>query len=308
MGTDVHVVAVGGDTAVLLEWAQREIETLDRRWTRFRGDSELSLLNAAAGATAIVPADTFAVVELAVAGWYETDGAFDPTVLGALVAAGYDRSFELVGAGAPVDRMTAAPPPPGCAGIVLDRALRAVLLPPGVTIDLGGVGKGHTADRVASELVARGATGACVNVGGDLRVIGDAPDEAATWHVSVDVVDDGHVDAVVALPPGAGLATSTTRRRRWATADGEAHHVIDPSTGVPATSDVVSATVIAGDTAWAEIVATALLVRGADAAADVLARMGAAALVTTTGGETVALNGFGAYMTVSDSPASEVQP
>jgi thiamine biosynthesis lipoprotein len=178
----------------------------------------------------------------------------------------------------------------------LDRALRAVLLPPGVTIDLGGVGKGHTADRVACELVARGATGACVNVGGDLRVIGDGPGETATWNVSVDVVDDGHVDALVALPAGAGLATSTTRRRRWATMDGEAHHVIDPSTGAPAATDVASATVVAGDAAWAEIVATALLVRGT-AAADVLSRTGTAALVTTTGGETVALNGFEAYTT-----------
>jgi thiamine biosynthesis lipoprotein len=296
MGTDVHVVVRGGDTAALLHWAQCEIEALDRRWARFRDESELSLLNAAAGTPAILPADTFAVVELAVAGWRETDGAFDPTVLGALVAAGYDRSFELVGAGAPVGRTSVAAPPPGCSGIVLDRALRAVTLPPGVTLDLGGVGKGHTADRVACELVPRGATGACVNVGGDLRVIGDGPGETATWNVSVDVVDDGHVDALVALPAGAGLATSTTRRRRWATMDGEAHHVIDPSTGAPAATDVASATVVAGDAAWAEIVATALLVRGT-AAADVLSRTGTAALVTTTGGETVALNGFEAYTT-----------
>jgi thiamine biosynthesis lipoprotein len=295
MGTDVHVVVGGDDTAALLQWAQREIETLDRRWTRFRDDSELSLLNAAAGTPAIVPADTYAAVELAVAGWRVTDGAFDPTVLRALVAAGYDRSFELVGAGTALTGTTALAPSPGCAGVVLDRALGAVLLPPGVTLDLGGVGKGHTADRVACELVARGATGACVNVGGDLRVVGRAPGGAAAWNVSVDVVDDGHVDAVVALPPGAGLATSTTRRRRWQTADGEAHHVIDPTTGAPATSDIVSATVVAGDAAWAEIVATALLVRGSDAAADVLARTGTAALVATTGGDTVALNGFEAY-------------
>ena len=297
MGTDVHVVVNGGDTAALLQWAQREIETLDRRWTRFRDDSELSLLNAAAGTPAILPADTFAAVELAVAGWRVTDGAYDPTVLGALVAAGYDRSFELVGAGSALPRTSVAAPSPGCAGIVLDRALLAVLLPPGVALDLGGVGKGHTADRVACDIVARGASGACVNVGGDLRVIGEAPGDDVTWNVSVDVVDDGHVDAVVALPPGAGLATSTTRRRRWTTADGEAHHVIDPSTGAPARSDVASATVVAGDAAWAEIVATALLVRGTDVAADVLSRTGTAALVTTTGGDTVALNGFEAYRT-----------
>jgi thiamine biosynthesis lipoprotein len=297
MGTDVHVVVGGSDTAALLRWAQRVIETLDRRWTRFRHDSELSLLNAAAGTPAIVPADTFTAVELAVAGWRVTGGAFDPTVLHALVAAGYDRSFELVVAGTPPSSATAAAPSPGCAGIVLDGALGSVLLPPGVGLDLGGVGKGHTADRVACELVARGATGACVNVGGDLRVVGDPPDGSATWNVSVDVVDDGNVGAVVGLPPGAGLATSTTRRRRWTTAHGEAHHVIDPSTGAPATSDVVSATVVAGNAAWAEIVATALLVRGTDVAADVLSRTGTAALVTTTGGDTVALNGFEAYTT-----------
>jgi thiamine biosynthesis lipoprotein len=297
MGTDVHVVVSGGDAIALLQWAQREIESLDRRWTRFRDDSELSLLNAAAGTPTIVPADTFAVVELAVAGWRETDGAFDPTVLGALVAAGYDRSFELVGARTAVAAAVAPLPSPGCGDIALDHALGAVTLPVGVALDLGGVGKGHAADRVACELVARGASGACVNVGGDLRVIGEAPDDASTWGVSLDVVDDGTVDAVVALPPGAGLATGTTRRRRWTTAGGEAHHVIDPATGAPATSDVVSATVIAGDAAWAEIVATTLLVRGTARAADVLARTRATALVTTTHGDKVALNGFEAYTT-----------
>ncbi len=97
-------------------------------------------------------------------------------MLTALVAAGYDRDFATLDAGpaAAPDKPGAAGghdagPAPGCRGIVIDPIVGAVTLPSGVELDLGGIGKGLAADLVVDELLAAGAAGACVNVGGDLR-------------------------------------------------------------------------------------------------------------------------------------------
>ena len=123
-------------------------------------------------------------MERAVSAWQVTRGRFDPTVLTALENAGYDRTFEAVDR----DRMEPvgpARPAPGCALIELDRLVRAVRLPAGVRLDLGGIGKGYAADLVATELHRAGAAGVCVNLGGDLRVVGEPPDEAPAWVVAV---------------------------------------------------------------------------------------------------------------------------
>ena len=175
MGTRAHVVVTAdpGLEDQLTELAARELSLMERRWSRFLPTSELSRLNAAAGKPVIVSADTFSVIKSAVDAWKYTDGCFDPTVHDALCATGYDRTFAEL-AERP-DRPGTAPPTPGCAEIELDPALCAVRLPVGVRLDLGGIAKGAAADLVVGRLRANGADGACVNVGGDIRVDGRAP-------------------------------------------------------------------------------------------------------------------------------------
>ena len=182
MGTDAHMIVVGGSTR-LLERARDRIDELESRWSRFLPDSELCRLNAAAGQPVIVASVTFELLTRAVEGWRLTGGHFDPTVLPALVAAGYDRSFETVERDAP-ELSARSTPAPGGAELSLDPIVRSVTLPPGVALDLGGIGKGFAADLVSTELLQAGASGACVNLGGDLRVRGTPPDGA--WIVEVE--------------------------------------------------------------------------------------------------------------------------
>ena len=103
--------------------------------------------------------------------WKWTGGRYDPTVLHAIEAAGYDRSFEQIEAHRPAGSGKAMPAP-GCAGVVLDPHLRTVTLPPGVGFDPGGIGKGLAADLVVDLLLEEGAAGACVDLGGDGRAAG----------------------------------------------------------------------------------------------------------------------------------------
>ena len=289
MGADAHVVGVGSSREQLGA-ARAQLRSLDRRWSRFRTDSETSRLNAAAGRPVLVPEDTFELVARAVEAWQRTDGWFDPTILHAVAAAGYDRSFDALDRDAEVARRP-ADPAAGCGGIRLDEALGAVTLPRGVALDLGGIGKGHAADLVARALLDAGFEGACVNLGGDLATAGRGPAGGA-WVVAVDDPSRPGEDlTTLALRRGA-VATSSRLARSWRTDQGPAHHLLDPHTGRPSTSSIVSATVVAGSAADAEVLATAAVVAGVVPAADLVERHQAAAILVDDRGEVTTVGGL----------------
>ena len=285
MGTRLHVIVVAEQDLAdqLAAEAVASIADLERRWSRFLVGSEVSGIARHAGRWVGVSAATIDLVEHAVLAWRLTHGRFDPTV--DVAALGYDRTFDdlarPIGAAAPgaistgVGALTttgAGARRTRCGDIEIDRERLAVRVPDGVTFDPGGIGKGLAADRVTAELVDAGATGAMVNLGGDLRVRGTAPSGGA-W--GIEVREPAHRSepiARLALHDG-GVATSTSCRRRWTDQLGiERHHVIDPISGVSTTerpADVVVATAIAGSGWWAEAAATASIGRPTAALPDV---------------------------------------
>jgi thiamine biosynthesis lipoprotein len=267
-----HVIVVrrpGVDGAGLLDAAEERLDQLERRWSRFVADSEISRLNVAGGHPVAVSADTQVLVRRAVEGWERTAGRFDPTVLPALVAAGYDEPFENVAART-THRGVASPlgAAPGCTGIVVDRRSGTVMLPMGVELDPGGIGKGLAADIVTADLTARGARGVCVNLGGDLRVSGDGP-EGAGWVVELEhpLAEAGTASlGPIHLASGAIAATWRTRRA-WGPEHDRRHHVIDPDIGAPAAVGVAGVVVLTKAGWWAEVLAKAAFLSGAEAVA-----------------------------------------
>jgi thiamine biosynthesis lipoprotein len=264
MGTRCRVVVVGADEE-LADDARRRVLELESRWSRFLPGSELRALNAAGGSPCVVSGDTFELVAQLVAAWWSTGGRFDPTLHDRLVHLGYDRSWPFV----PTSAATPAPggpsdvpPGPGCAEVVLQRDSHLVWLPPQVRLDPGGLGKGLAADLVAGELMADGAAGAMVDLGGDLRVVGRPP-EGGTWRIDVEHPGDpGSPIARVETRDGA-VATSSRGRRRWTGADGaELHHLLDPGSGRPAQAGWTSATALARTGVEAEVGATVAFLDG----------------------------------------------
>jgi thiamine biosynthesis lipoprotein len=245
MGTDVELLldAEPGERAELaLDRAEAEFERLEQVMSRFRETSELSRLNRD-GRIADASLDLVEVVELAVEARATTGGRFDPTVHNAVVAAGYDRTFDAL---APDTTAVPADVPVRCGGAVRVTG-RTIELEPGIHLDLGGIGKGFAADRVA-ELLA--VVGPClVNAGGDLAVRG------GRWPVGV-------TDDVTLELTGGGMATSGRDRRRWLRNGEERHHLIDPATGLPATEAPVRVTVVAGSAAAAEVAAKSAFLGG----------------------------------------------
>ena len=290
MGTHAEVQVVDGPRELLAE-ARARIDRLEDRWSRFRPDSDTSRLNDAAGHWVDVAPETLLLLQKAVLGAEATDGRFDPTVGAAVVSHGYDRTFAEVAAHA-----AALVPEPMVDGswplIEVDVDRGRARLPEGTRFDPGGVGKGLAADVVTAAL-AEEAPGLLVNLGGDLRAVGRAPDEAG-WVITVDdPLHEGRELARLAIPEGA-VATSSTQRRRWTTATGPAHHLIDPRTGRPAEVPVASLTVVAAEAWWAEVQATSLLLGGPEGMAQ--ADGSVEALMVLLDGTTVATPAFEAVL------------
>jgi thiamine biosynthesis lipoprotein len=282
MGTQVELLAVDAPSGALTA-ARGRLADLEARWSRFRPDSEISTLNRAAGRPVAVSPETLTLLALAVLGWQATGGRFDPTVLDALEAAGYDRSFDQLPTARPgADGAGPAPgPAPGLAGIRIDPEAGMVTLPAGIRLDPGGIAKGYAADLLCTQLRAAGAAGACVNIGGDLRVSGIAP-RGGPWAVAVPHPHGGEA-ATLELTEGAA-ATSSPLRRAWHAAGRLAHHLIDPHTGQPADTSILQATVVAAEAWRAEVAAKATFLAGLPDALPLATRLGAEALIVDQDG------------------------
>lgn len=290
MGTYAEVQVIEGDPSIISQ-ARIRLNALEARWSRFRSGSDITALNKCAGFSVPVAPETLLLLDRAVAGARATDGRYDPTVGGALLAHGYDRTFTEVAEHA----RTVVPEPvidASWPAIEIDHAAGTACLPEGTIFDPGGIGKGLAADLVADELIGQ-AAGLLVNVGGDLRMQGLAPDPAG-WVVSVDDPFDPAGEIARLAIPGGGVATSSDRQRRWETASGPAHHIIDPRTGRPAVTGAAAVTVVAAEAWWAEVYATSLFLQGPAGLDDVDGTV--EALIVTADGERHATPAFAAVL------------
>jgi thiamine biosynthesis lipoprotein len=279
---------VGGPDR-LINHAMRRIDELEQRWSRFIATSEVSQLNRYAGLPVAVSPDTVTLVEHAMVAWRLSGGAFDPTVLGAVIRAGYDRSYERLGA-----RPAAGHSPLGLGADSIAVTEETVTLPAGTGFDPGGIGKGLAADLVCTEIMAAGAGGICVNLGGDVRVAGASP-EGGAWTVAVEHPEVAGALALVGLADGA-VATSTTLRRHWLVDGERRHHLIDPQTGLPSDTDLTTTTVVAGQAWTAEVLAKAVLLAGSAHPFDIVGGTGAQALAVDREGRIMATPGLAAFL------------
>lgn len=243
----------------------RVVDEFDRACSRFRPDSELSRVNGRAGE--FVPAGPVLLeaVSAALRAARLTDGDVDPTVGGALIALGYDRSFDELSAGAPVVRAMPLAAVPGWRTVQVDHSAESIRVAPGVSLDLGATAKALAADHAAAAVLEAAGCGVLVSFGGDLAVAGDPPSDG--WRVRVTDDHRAGVDAPgqwITLW-GGGLATSSTFVRRWETDAGVAHHLVDPSTGRSVESVWRTVSVCAASCLDANIASTASIVRGSPA-------------------------------------------
>lgn len=243
--------------AAAAAWARilAEFEEVDLALSRFRDDSELTLLNRLAGSDAVVTVTrrTRQALALIDRASRVTGNRFDATILSTLERIG-ETGADL---DAPAERPSAADPA---------EARHAVHAPP-MPVDMGGIGKGLALRWAAAAALPTlpADAGLLLEAGGDLVCAGRPPLER--WRIGIEdpVAQAGAATSplvVITVDEGA-VATSSIRVRNWVTPDGRpVHHLVDPRTREPARSGLLAVTVAGGDPGWCEIWSKALFVTG----------------------------------------------
>jgi FAD:protein FMN transferase len=273
LGTSAHLLVTdpgAADRACAL--LAEELDAIDRACSRFRPDSELWRVNHACGRTTRISSLLAEAVAVALAAAKVTDGDVDPTCGRSLARLGYDRDFAAA-------RQNTSPlpqpavPAAGWQAVELDRERHEITVPGEVMLDLGATAKALAADRAAVRIAASLNCGTVVNLGGDIRAAGTPPDEG--WRIGI--VDDRGFDGaeagdrpatpgppaydtVVAIHDG-GLATSSTKVRAWSRGTRPLHHIVVPSTGMPADSCWRTVSVAAATCVDANTASTAAIIR-----------------------------------------------
>lgn len=261
MGCQMAAVIESGDLAAQerLNQVPAWFETWEGVLSRFRAGSELNRLNDSAGEAVPVSSVLWEVVQVALLAARRSRGMVTPAVLPALEAAGYDRSFEQLEEAPTGPHPQPAGQVPDWRSIEFDPGRRTIRLPHGMRIDLGGVAKGWAARRAANRLAVFGP--ALVEAGGDISVSGPRQG-GRPWQIGVADPRDPESDIATMFVLRGGVATSGQDHRRWTRGGVWQHHLIDPRTGSPATTDVLSATVWADSLEQAEVAAKVIILLG----------------------------------------------
>jgi FAD:protein FMN transferase len=261
LGTQVRLVVTGPELDEARRILAADLAEVDVTCSRFRPDSEIRTL---AGPRTQVSSLLAEAIAVALRAAWLTDGDVDPTVGAAMRAIGYDRDFAEIQAAAQ-DKVTKHAIP-GWRNVTLDG--RMLTLPPGTELDLGATAKAWAADRSAHRIANHLGCGVLVGLGGDIAVAGPVPENG--WPIRVQDVT-GHPDdepegpyTNITISKG-GLATSSTKARRWHRGGDVLHHILDPRTGLPAAPVWRTVSVAAGTCADANAASTAAVIKGRDA-------------------------------------------
>jgi len=270
MGTGFQIEAIGKDAAELdrvIALALDELRRVEDVFTVWR-ESELTRLNARAGQGPVpVSPEMAQLLAISVECGRVTDGAFDVTYFPLRPLWNYKAEHPTL----PTEEaIQSALKLVDYRRLAVDREASTVELPPGFSIDLGGIGKGYGIDRAMDVLLANGIQNGLVQAGGDTKALGRKFDKP--WQIAIK--NPRHKDEVFAVLPVVNQCVQTSGDyERFFEIDGKRyHHIVDPRTGRPS-EGCMSATVIGPEATFDDGIATAMCVLGPEAGMAVIEKL-----------------------------------
>ena len=249
--------------------------------------SDVSRINNAQGQTVTVDPETWEILRRAKEISRQTGGAFSITI--APVTALWTFTGMETNT-VPTDEMRLATLP-----LVDDQKIilgenNTVTLPAGRQIDLGGIAKGYIADKVAALLREKAYAG-IVSLGGNVYTVGQKPD-GSKFSVGIKDPEATHLSKAIIYTGDCTVVTSGTYERGFSFGGVRYHHILDPKTGWPSQSDLVSATFVMDSSMTADALATACIVIGSEKSLELAASLGLDAMFITKDGNVLFTQGF----------------
>ena len=258
MDTFMSVKVLGSDGESLAQQCESEINALESVLSRTREDTDIAKLNAADGAPVTLSDEGAKLLSTALDLSAATNGAYDPTVAPLTDLWGIGTEHQQVPAQSDID---AALQNVGTQHVHENGD--AVTLDSGSKIDLGGIAKGYAADLCADILKSADADGLLV-LGGNIYAVGT--NEGKDWNIGIADPDEP-TDTVAAVAVHDLSVVTSGDYERYFEQDGvRYHHILDPHTGYPADTGLLSVTVVSSDGTLADALSTALFVMGRDKA------------------------------------------
>ncbi|RIE05704.1 FAD:protein FMN transferase [Candidatus Cryosericum terrychapinii] len=261
MGTVITHRVFGGQTEEALQAAIGETVRLERMLSRFRSESEIGRINSSAGIRyEKVSSETFEVLSGAVEFSKCCQGSFDVTI-GPLVTLW--NIYEGVSEPPPRSRIEKAIPLVDYTDVAFDYHTKSVgLKKAGQSIDLGGIGKGYAADKVIDVFKKYGISSAFTNFGGNVATVGARPD-GSPWRVGIQHPRQEDKLIGVVSVVNKSVVTSGDYQRYFIDSHGRRyHHILDPATGYPCETGLVSVTVVSDSSMAADALSTILFTVG----------------------------------------------
>lgn len=260
MDTAMTLTAYGDHAEDALAGAKSEIERLDALFSISSESGDIYALNRDYAVT--LHEDTQALLKRALEVSDSTDGIFDCTIEPVMDAWGFTtQNYRVPSADELQQLLTHVDYKQ------VQQNGSDVSIPADVQVDLGGIAKGYTSDRIMQVFADNGVTSGIVSLGGNVQALGCKPD-GSKWRVAVqDPNDEGENFAVVEIADEA-VITSGGYQRYFEEDGATYHHIIDPRTGYPADSGVISSTIISHDGTLADGLSTSLFIMGVDDALD----------------------------------------
>ena len=299
MDTYMEITAYGHVSTALTD-CRDEIFRLEALLSVTDDTSDIGRLNAS-GVTDVSP-DTAEIIKYAMQIGEETGGALDITIYPVLKEWGFTTGNHKIPDDETLDTLLQRV---DFTQIQIDDGtLSNVTLPTGVQLDLGALAKGYASDKAAEILKKNGIESALINLGGNIMTIGSNPSSGDPWRIGIRnpfALDESI--GVIEVSDRA-VVTSGSYERYFTVGGVTYHHILDPVTGYPADSGLVSVTVIGDSGLMCDALSTALFVMGAEKAAEYYREKGGFdMLLVTESGEIFITEGIsGSFTNLTDLP------
>lgn len=256
---NVKVWGDGGQRAC--QAVQDRITDLDQTLSVTRADSAVAQLNA--NGHGELPQEAVDLLEETLALTERTNGALDPTVYPIVKLWGFTTDAYQVPSASEIAQVLQTV---GAGNITIDG--REVTLANGAQIDFGAVAKGYAAQRSVELLQEQGVEAAVLSLSGNIQTYGTKPD-GSDWEIAIrNPFDTDGVIATLFVSGTKAIVTSGSYERYFEEDGVRYHHIMDPKTGRPADSGLVSVTIVADNALLADGLSTALFVMGTERALD----------------------------------------